>query len=573
MNQSFNPQSSKVALPDTLLPVLLLCRYLFFLTRRPISQSNLHYMQQRIQGLKSVGELLAGLDDVRARAALRLLRGMNTRNFIETAEQLQLILLPFARTVLPSDYILADLAPPSHFIAGAARILLISGPAIGIGDEMITFSLAPSIKEINPDARITLLSGYSGLWERVAGVDSIHTYQTHAEIVSAMRGESPLGAFDLVILTDFEHPDLYHAICGEPKINKYLEISLGARLMTAVDRAGRWIYRLSIPTGYFDNYYFAFQYFLRSLGSRSDMDERFSRMVSKKAKPQNGALRVYVSPFTSKYDPSPRYWSRLLSSLIPSESLREVNFIIDPGPNAVTRHFASEVARSVAPRGSPRISFEVAHSPGSLNLPIDGVLSELEQAQIVICADSFTAHAAPLMNCTTLVVANPGLENWRVPFQKSFYFDALLPIPTLCAGMRQILSHFGTEPPQSLFRPLISEIENQLVDATHDLQYLLDRGEQASLQELVSRYNDLSGIAHATSLRLSHWSPGSRALLTDFHYENRFRLIQDEDMLNQPYNQALRQYIQNTLLGWRNSNIFKYLSLVIEELKYATQLI
>lgn len=518
-----------------------------------------------------MAELLVGLDDVRAREAVRLLRGMNTRNFTETAEQLQLILLPFARTVLPADYIVADLAPPSHFITGVARILLVSGPAIGIGDEMITFSLAPSIKEINPDARITLLSGYSGLWERVAGVDSIHTYHTLAEIVEAMRGDSPLGAFDLVILTDFEHPDLYHAICSEPKINKYLEISLGARLMTAVDRGGRWIYRLSIPTGYFDNYYFAFQYFLQSLGFRSDMDERFGRMVSKKDKPQNGALRVYVSPFTSKYDPSPRYWSRLLSGLIPSESLREVNFIIDPGPNAVTRHFASEVAHSSDSRGNPQISFEVAHSPGSLNLPLDGVLSELEQAQVVICADSFTAHAAPLMNCTTLVVANPGLENWRVPFQKSFYFDALLPITSLCAGMQQILSHFGTEPPQSFFRPLISEVESQLMDATYSLQNLLDQGDQVSLQELVSRYNDLSGIARATSLRLSHWSPGARALLSDFHYENPFRLIQDEHLMDQQYSQALYYYVQNTVLGWRNTNIFKYLSLVIEELKYATQ--
>jgi hypothetical protein len=301
------------------------------------------------------------------------------------------------------------------------------------------------------------------------------------------------------------------------------------------------------------------------------MDERFSRIVSHKAKPHNSALRVYVSPFTSKYDPSPSYWSRLLSSLIPSASLREVNFIIDPGPNAVTRHFASEVAHSSASRSSPRISFEVAYSPGSVYLPIDGVLSELEQAQIVICADSFTAHAAPLMNCTTLVVANPGLEYWRVPFQNSFYFDALMPITTMCAGMQQILSHFGTEPPQSFFRPLISDIEYQLMDATHDLQSLLDQGDQISLQDLVSRYNDFSSVAHATSLRLSHWSPGARALLTDFHYENPFRLIRNESLVNQQYSQVIYHYVQNAVLGWRNTNIFKYLSLVIEELKYASQ--
>jgi hypothetical protein len=248
-----------------------------------------------------------------------------------------------------------------------------------------------------------------------------------------------------------------------------------------------------------------------------------------------------------------------------------VDIVIDPGPNTVTRHFANEVAQSSTSRGNPRISFEVAHSPGSVTLPLDGVLSELEQAHIVICADSFTAHAAPLMDCTTLVVANPGLENWRVPFQKSFYFDALLPLSTLCAGMQQILSHFGIEPPQSFFRPLISEAESQLMEATCSLQNLLDQGDQVSLQELVSRYNDLSGIARAASLRLSHWPLGARALLSDFHYENPFRLIEDADVLNQQYSQALYQFIQNTVLGWRNTNLSKYLGLVIEELKYATQ--
>jgi hypothetical protein len=245
-----------------------------------------------------------------------------------------------------------------------------------------------------------------------------------------------------------------------------------------------------------------------------------------------------------------------------------VSFIIDPGPNAVTRHFAGEVARSAASRGNPRTSFDVAGSP---NLSIDGVLNELEQARVVICADSFTAHAAPLMNCTTLVVANPGLENWRVPFQKSFYFDALLPIDALCTGIQQIFSHFGTEPPQSLFRPVISEVESQMIDATYDLQSLLDQGDQAPLQELVSRYNDLSSMARAASLRLAHWSPGSRALLSDIHYENSFRLIQDEDAANGRYSQAIYHFVQNAVLGWRSTNLFKYLSLVIEEMKYASQ--
>ena len=54
-------------------------------------------------------------------------------------------------------------------------------------------------------------------------------------------------------------------------------------------------------------------------------------------------------------------------------------------------------------------------------LSLSEVRAELGRADLVVCADSFTAHLGPVMGRTTLVLATRELADWRVPFPGSFY--------------------------------------------------------------------------------------------------------------------------------------------------------
>src|SRR2546429_6890082 len=127
--------------PHAILPALLLSRYLFFLTQRPISGSNTHYLQRRIRGLQTLAAALADMPGPRAASAIALLRSMNPGNVRENAERLQQQVVPLAHAGLPPDYVVADTALPADFLGSARRILLAFGPAIGIGDEIICFPL------------------------------------------------------------------------------------------------------------------------------------------------------------------------------------------------------------------------------------------------------------------------------------------------------------------------------------------------------------------------------------------------------------------------------------------------
>jgi hypothetical protein len=116
-----------------------------------------------------------------------------------------------------------------------------------------------------------------------------------------------------------------------------------------------------------------------------------------------------------------------------------VEFVLDPGASFSTERFATAVLASASARAVPGVSFSIARDCGARTLSLAGAFSEMERAHAVLCADSFAAHAAPHYGCTTLVIARVGLENWRTPWPKSFYFDLEQPVDEMVTAMREVL--------------------------------------------------------------------------------------------------------------------------------------
>jgi hypothetical protein len=553
---------------EAALPALLLSRYLFFLSHRPISGSNGHYLQQRIHSLRSLAPALDEIGSPAVASGGALLRGMNPGNVQETADRLQLTLLPLARASVPPAYIVADTPPAADFVGSANRTLLVLGPAIGIGDEIMCFRLPAWIKAANPTAEITVLTAYDGLWDRVSDVDRIACYRDHSSLLAALRGRHELGGFDLVVLVDFENPELYQAIAAEPHLAKYAELSIGARALAAVDNRRGWVYRPPPGNSHYDtNYYDALNRMASALGLRTGGDrtggdrtggDGFDAVLSRRAKPDDGELVVYVSPFTSKYDPSLRYWSRLLSTLVPQPS-RPVRFVLDPGTNLSTSRFAGQLARSAAAsRDSGDVRFTEAEPDGRRGLTLRGVFTQLDGAHVALCADSFTAHAAPMMGCTTLVLAVAGLENWRVPFARSFYFDGNAAFDTTVSGLGQILAHHGVVRSPQRHRPPLGAVEEELVSLGHALSRTL-RGD-ADPAEVCAAYARFAEGRDAVLRRVAEWPAGVRALLGDHTYEfPRPELAAD---LPAPLWRSVLRHIEDQWLRWRNTNLCKYLELV-----------
>jgi hypothetical protein len=546
--------------PELKVPVVLLSRYLYFLSARPISRSNTHYLQTRIHGLKSISRFL---DAPEAADSKKILSSLTPANFREMAERLQLSLSPLSMTELPRNYFATDKAPPDDFVGSARRILLLLGPGIGIGDEIVTFHLPLWLMGANPSAQITVLTAYEDLWNAVGGVNQVATYRGYDTVIQAMRGNSELGPFELVVFVDFENPELYEAITYEQRIAKYAEISLGGRILVAVDNCERRIYRLSMPTFSLRSVYDSFEWLARGLGACADGVNRYVGVVAGEPPVPDGPVVVFVSPFTSKYDPSPQYWSRLLAKLATSGWARPLRIVLDTGPNLSTKRFSSEVARAAAahcPRSS--VSFEVAASAVPDGLSLADVFAQVEQAHVVICADSFTAHAAALTNATSLVLATPGLEYWCVPYQRSFRFDAQAPLADLSAAMRLVLAHAGAGSPQDHGRPVAGDEVRQLVDC--DLQLASNLAGDAGFATLFATFQRFTALRRAVAERVAGWPAGARELVRDGLDDVRLGGLDAFD--GAPVPERLHAdavlHIEDRWRQWRRSNLRKYLCII-----------
>lgn len=441
MNENgFVPRDS----PELVLPLILFSRYLTFLARRPISESNLHYRATRVAGLRSLIPILAAAPQPAIVEIAETLGTLTPANLIRIAPDMQRALRILNEPLLPRNYLSLSQPPDAEFLSGVERVLVLIGPAIGIGDEIITFSLPRALRHLLPGADITVSSSYPQVWDRVDQVDHVQHYTDLRNLVHAVR----TAPFDLLIMVDFETPGLANAMCFEPSVTRYLEISLGPRQALALDKRNHRQWRMPIAEPNFMNYYDCMQAILHWLGGPRELDTE-CLMPSAGRAPSSGKddLKIFINPFTSKEDPSERYWAQLLCSILPDGLDRPARILINTGPNLATRSLAFAMARKVEAHYAGRnVRVEVPHQTGKpgTTLSIADIFTFSDHADVIVTADSFPAHAAQLFRHLTVVLGKQRTEPWRSPSPNSFYFSSTDSLPEVARSIRCLLADILT---------------------------------------------------------------------------------------------------------------------------------
>lgn len=537
------------------LPVTLLSRYLFFLSRRPVSASNSHFLTRRLSGLKGLACLVERHDSALAAD----LRGLTPRNFGRRSGGLQARLGPLPE--FPQGFLVSRGRPDPSFVGDVRQCLLVFGPGIGIGDEIIGFSLPHWLAQDDVSKRVSILSAYPGLWDSIEGPVQIHLYRDYAKLVEALRGG--LGSFDLIVLVDFEKPGLLNALSFEPELRRYLEISLGGRYAAAMDCEARTIFHEQVPEPYLPNYYHSLCHLVRWLGLSPDLSgrpaiQRRGRASRRREEPP--CLNLFVSPFTSKYEPRGRYWSELLGTLAGAADAPTLRIHVDPGPNADTERFAGDLMRSVRARLPSTTRCDLAGDDGKFGLA--EVFELMATMDAVLCTDSFAAHAAPLCGCTTFVVATDGLERWRVPDAPSFYFGGSLPPRDVAGAMRWVLRELHG--PQVVERhPVAASRSARRLDlAARELGNSID-GPLQPAAALISRYADCLQLLQVLLRDLESWPSELAPLLTDHAYQHLLPPLPTGAIsgVSDPMESDLMTHLRSQLEELRNSNLLKLVGL------------
>lgn len=542
--------------PDLELPLTFLRRYLFYLNRRPVSTSNSQFLSKRLAGLKSLTNIFEGRSDPALDRIRAVLNALTEANLFQLAPVAEEDLRTLVSTKVPRDLVCSTCPPSPHFLRDARRTLLAFGPGIGIGDEIICYPISSCLRGLGSD--ITVLSGYEGLWNHVPGVTGVRTYHSSREFIEQIRTGGGEGGWDLAIMVDFENPALWPAISRETAVHRYAEIAMGVRSVTALDRGRSQLHRMPDCDPYFQNYYDCLNHIMSWLGA-SDLRSHRQAQLRPESHPNRHEFVVLVSPFTSKFNASQRYWGKLLASVAAIDTDVTVRFRIETGPNQATEAFAMELAKVAAASAPPGVSFDLAPSKGR-NASLTEFFDCLKQADAVIAADSFLAHAAPAFRVPAMIIGRDGVENWRVPDANNFYFRMGDAIPDVALTVRELIRELiGAASPD--VRPL-----HRVRPECRDLQRASDRLAGALFsadQNLLRIREDWTACHHAycrVAAELKHWPACFDAMLNDKAYEHLMgpwpEVHDDRDIDSEP---ALLLHLQDRFQNWNNSNLRKYL--------------
>jgi len=536
----------------SLLPILLLKNYLHFLSRRPISGSNLHFKAGRIASLQTLAPLLASNPGDDLEQCVAMLRTLTTTNLARFAPQILRLLQRHKEPSLPRHIVSSTAQPPACFFAGVKRALLILGQGIGIGDEIITFPLATTLRSrMSDDATLTVLSSYRDLWRDVQGVDSQGLYDGLGEVVEAVRE----GDYDLVVVVDFERPGLLSTLCAEPAVTRYIELAMGLRELSVLDKPEGRVWKLEHPDPYDANFYHHMERMRLWLGDRQQPAKSLPGAFTNQGARE---IVVYASPFTSKEDPSQQFWLELLLSMLQEELSAglTVSIHVDSGANYATRAFALELARSIDNSGRPGISAKAASTiglAGSL-LSLADAMQRIANADIIVTSDSFPAHAGQLYGKLTLVLARDGVENWRAPAPGNFYLRAGAPIAELIAQARVLLgdlAHLHPVEGSIAGSPALSALRSsaRLLHRTLHQNGVQPDGEALRLQWANAHQATLAVLTESAT-----WPYGYSILLADNEYHGLLPPNPPADTESS----ASLLHMRCRVAEWCNSNLLKY---------------
>jgi hypothetical protein len=536
---------------DTLLPLTLLSRYLHFLVRRTVSASNKHFRTIRLLALQKLAPLLEHSDDLAIQELAANLSSLTPANLEYFAPKIQLALRDVAGAKLPRQVLVCSESPAPELFSGIHRVSLIFGPGIGIGDEILCFSLPAFFQAFLPEARIEVASMYDGLWNPVTEAQVSRYYSDLSELVEILREGDERDQLSCVI--DFELPGLVPAVAREGRLSHYIELSIGHRSAAAFDARNQFLYRS--PELNVSNFYHSLAELQRWIAPSAPA-RSFAPFGTARARlDERRPIRLLASPFTSKENPSLRYWCELLSNIVPRNVRRQVEFLLDTGPNHHTQAFAVALLKCAQAQSTPAVHYKLAQERAGKCITVPETITLLEDVDALIAADSFLAHAAGYFGCTACVLAPAGLEHWRAPAPTSFYFRLKDSGAEVALGIRFLLNELFDRS-----GACAREVSTCQELACKSTQLSLALASEAPLSELSRAWQLAQNAYYNAIATIRDWPKGALVLFSDQDYNTLWvNAPPCSHLMGGARAHLLRSHLRRLFNDWANSNLCKYL--------------
>lgn len=385
---------------------------------RPISFENRIYLRERTREINNLGrEINALIPELKpawqsiAKGVAELLSGMSIKHDQEDFAQI----IPACDQTKYRDfwedavtYIPANRGPLLQK-KGYEKIIVVIGPAMGLGDEISCFEFVKSFKTAFPGSTFELYSFYPELWRTVSSESRVHS----------MVGR-PMAAFDridkeigqgetdgiLVVFVNFSGLYLHLAFCLERIKPDIVEVAVGKGTMwyssgkggpTQIDQA-------------MDSVYPGNGAALRKLAIRLVGNKKSSNTEPWDFRVGSGGeiFRLLVNPFTSKeIFLTPKDWAAILKNSFKQNPSRKAVFcMVLPGMTEHSVEYTRHVVAEIEKDRLDRVEIKLMGNGNALNpdSAFQKVFKYMKTADLIIGIDTYTTHLAAMLSVPSVTL-------------------------------------------------------------------------------------------------------------------------------------------------------------------------
>ena len=370
---------------------------------RPISFGNLSYLVDRIADLNVLGASLRrhappNGGHAQLREIANALEGINNRSSPTAFTDLVIACDRSGyRTELQSRYTLVPARAAPLLTSRYQRLIVVAGPAIGLGDEISTGEFFDDLA-VHCGAALDVYTSYDAYWRTCfpqARVGSLTGRPMRA--LERIDSEVLTGRASsvLVVFVNFTGLDLYQLFPVNENRPDLLEVSVGKGTLCFA-AAGTSVVEVATATeSVLPNNYRS----LRELQRRLTGVSRPPLWTRRRARaPHEGTRRILLNPLTSKdMILTPEDWAGLVSRALQYRAKKyPVHVHIHSGLTAESEAYAHHLASALEGRRSEPIGLEsiTVDSRRSPSTAVRSLGEQIGAADLVLGLDTFTAHLA-----------------------------------------------------------------------------------------------------------------------------------------------------------------------------------
>lgn len=424
--------------PKRLLRLLHLAReYAAAVAFRPISFGNLSYLHERVRELHVLGaeiealcpSLSAEWNGMAGSVAAQLQQCSDAdpqRSFAVLVEACDRTgyrrFWERTTTSVPAWHFPVLDGPYEH-------IVIATGPALGLGDEIACASFVRQLRQRWPDAALEVRGFYPGLWSSVDSSIAEHTVngaplRAFTPVDTAVRNGTHTTT--LVVFINFTGLFFHRMYCMDRYKPDIVEIAVGRGMAWFVPGDGGPVQVLSELDPVYPNNYTALHSLTEKLlGTVAETEQRFSSaVVTAEAEDE---YRIVINPLTSK--PillTPHDWATLVGGALATlDAPRRVRCIVLPGLAQPSSDYARATAEAIRRLGLPSCSAEVLNDgrPLETETAFNHVHTCIGSSHLLLGVDTATAHLAPMLSVPSIALCYERNIAFWAPYDKAFWVE------------------------------------------------------------------------------------------------------------------------------------------------------